>query len=94
MRVHVGRSVWVARGCDVGLASFDFLVGVDENKEEIHEVGMACTVETALRVTSAIGVGGDVPPPVTGKTMVLIGVGIQPAIISFARATAVLFILA
>jgi hypothetical protein len=57
-------------------------------------VGVSEIGETALNVITTTGFGVTVSRPVTGRNMRLAGLGIISASISFARAAAVLFILA
>ena len=94
LAVRVFVPAIVAAGVSVGKTgsgSSDSLVG---NKNEYHGlvVGVGAKVETALNVTAAMGLGVGVVAPVTGMAMIPTGLGIQSAIISRARAAAVLFI--
>jgi hypothetical protein len=68
-------------------------VGGIRNDNRENGVGVFSKVETALKVIAAAGCGVGVSLPVTGRKMPD-GLGAISASISFARATAVLFIFA
>jgi len=87
--VQVGAIV-EAGGTDV---SCFLRVAVGESEYSVG-VSVSTVMATDLSVTTADGVGVTVPLPVTGSKMGPAGLGAISASICFARATAVLFILA